>query len=386
MNSKFSLISKTIGTKFTEYKGNAVRLSQFSPYSVDEVILKSNANPKEIRKVTTFRDSKGDIVERSFDYTGRQLKNRLYSTVDNVIGNDEFVTSKTTKDYSIDRGILSTYKELIQRPKINRFIFWSPDKTTTHHISENIETGEKILSQVQISSKRKSLKQHHSFIEFPRIKNGEKINTKKKELSFDVQHNSNEVIENSIIANGVKIPKNDSFLGYRALTIDDAKVPFAKRFLKEREMDEKEIKILPNYLPIREDENFWARFNAEDGSIEYNKLAKFPSKTKLVGTSAHEVEHSWQYFLQGLYNKEGTPWQTEMVQKFGEIKPENIKEAEGYNEAINNYVPYYVNAEEYRNNLIERLAMHKGADTKNIYDTEGLTIRSQFKHIPKELL
>ena len=161
MNSKFSLISKTIGTKFTEYKGNAVRLSQFSPYSVDEVILKSNANPKEIRKVTTFRDSKGDIVERSFDYTGRQLKNRLYSTVDNVIGNDEFVTSKTTKDYSIDRGILSTYKELIQRPKINRFIFWSPDKTTTHHISENIETGEKILSQVQISSKRKSLKQHH---------------------------------------------------------------------------------------------------------------------------------------------------------------------------------------------------------------------------------
>ena len=62
MSSKFQLISKTT-TSFIKYKGDAVRLTLNPPAKVDEVIvaLKDNENLK--RRITTFRDSQGNIIE-----------------------------------------------------------------------------------------------------------------------------------------------------------------------------------------------------------------------------------------------------------------------------------------------------------------------------------
>ena len=71
--SKYELISKIPGIKYTEYKGNAIRLGTFAPYTVDEVIVGLKDNPNITKKITTFKDSKGNITERIFDYPDKPL-------------------------------------------------------------------------------------------------------------------------------------------------------------------------------------------------------------------------------------------------------------------------------------------------------------------------
>ncbi len=167
----FDLISKPVRQKFIEYKGDAVRLSLQTPATVEEVVLGLKGRNDLKRKITTFRDSDGEIIERAFDYFDKPYRNRLYTKNHNFI-EDEFVVSKTTKDYVLDRSAMTYYKDLRQFPQVKRTILWAPVKTETNHIAENKITGEKIFSQVreEIVSRQKNRKKH-IFIEFPPIIN-----------------------------------------------------------------------------------------------------------------------------------------------------------------------------------------------------------------------
>ena len=77
MRPNFNLVSKTIGTSFQKYKGDALRLSTQTPATVGEVVLALKKHPDLQRKVTTFRDSNGSIIERSFDYFDKPYRNQL---------------------------------------------------------------------------------------------------------------------------------------------------------------------------------------------------------------------------------------------------------------------------------------------------------------------
>lgn len=384
MKPTFDLVSKTIGTSFIKYKGDAVRLSKQTPASVDEVILSLKGHKDLQRKVTTFRDSNGQVIERSFDYFDKPYRNRLYSRTDNVIGQDEFVSSTTTKDYVLDRDAMEYYKGLIQFPNTKRTILWAKARTETNHLSENINTGEKFHSQVRINGTNRKGRCYHTFSEFPHIKNNKVENTPVKFLCFAVRTKDNTLIKNSIKSSGVKVPENDSYLGYRALPIEDAKTPFSERYIKERGLEDMKVTVDENYNPLNEiDTRFKAIFCADDGVIYFNGDYKFKSKTELAKTSAHEVEHCWHYYLQGRLNGGDTPWQKDMAKQFGKITDKELKkEAKEYDIAIKNYVPYWKDRDAYLRNKIEQDANKKGDAVQYDYDTEGLTIRMDFPHIP----
>lgn len=388
VETDFYLINKTLNKSFVKYNGDAVRLSLQTPAKVDEVIIGKKSSPDFVRKITTFKDSNGQIIERAFDYSDKPYQNRIYTNKDSIIGDCEYVTSRGATDYWLDRGAMKYYKKLIKSPKINRKILWGKGKTETNHVAENIYTGEIVQSQVRINPSKNKNRKFHTFIEYPHIKNKKVENKPAKFLSFAVRNKYQTVIKKSIQSQGVKVPQNDSFLGFRALSINDSKEPFAKRFLKERNMADKNIAIDTEYNPINEkNTKFKALFQAEEGEITYNKDAKFDSKSSVVATSAHEAEHSRHFFLQGLLNEGGTPWQNDMAKKFGKLTDEElINEAKTYDEAIKNYVPFWKDREAYSKNEIEILANQKGFMAKNLYEYEGTVIQKDFPHIPPEML
>lgn len=385
MGLSFNLVSKVTGLKYTQYKGNAIRLSKFAPYSVDEVVLK---NGNKERKITTFRDSKDNMTERVFDYSDKPVWNRIYSTSEHDV-KDETVLSTTKKDYTLDRDAIADYKDYMEYPQNkNEFLFWEHKDTMTDHVAYNLDKDEVTLTQVKIKNKQHSKKQKHTFIEYPKIVQGKIKKHKPKELSFDVRRTDNKVIPKSIKAtNENLIPQKDSYLGIRALPVEDSKVPLVKRFLKERNMADKNVGIEPNYVPRFENDGFMAVFDPESGNIKFNKGYQFQSKSRLVNTARHETEHSWQYYLQALLNSGGENWQNEIAKKSGKLTDKKIiKEAKAYNQSIENYVPFYVDRTRYRNNYIEIKAREAGENTQKQYDTEGKFIRGRFKHIPPELL
>ena len=126
----FYLISKPTRILFAQYKGKAQRLSNELPHTVEEIIV-GRRGVKGQRIITTFRDSKGEIIERSYDYPKRPLRNVVYTHSDHVIGEDEYVTSITRKEYSISRTILKTYKEFQQalNEVKSRTFLWTHHKT-----------------------------------------------------------------------------------------------------------------------------------------------------------------------------------------------------------------------------------------------------------------
>ena len=385
---KARLLPKTPIIKYTQYKGDVLRLSKFAPYTVEEVAVEINGQKDNVRKITTFRDSKGNITERVFDYPGRPIRNRLYSSEYNDIGIYESVKSTTKQDYELNRSVVKLYKDVVCLPKANRFMFWNHKSTTVDHAAYNLDKDELILTQVKVKNKSNSSQQTHSFVQYPRIRSGKKTPEKLKQLKFTVR-GDNSVVESTIEASDKNIiPQNDSYLGYRALTMEDSKIPFVRRYLRERNMADKGVSVEPQFNPRQyTDENFSALFDAEDGSVKFNKDHKILSKGRLANTSRHEVEHSWHYFLQASLNGGGTPWQTEMAQKFDKIKNKRtLKEAKNYDRSINTYVHYYEDAARYRRNYIEIKAREAGAEAQEAYDFEGQDIRRSFTHIPSKFL
>ena len=390
MKNQFYLISKIEGEKFVKYKGDAVRLtSRTLPYSVDEVVLGIKGQIGKERKITTFRDSKGNIIERIFDYFDKPLKNRIYREQEHVIGEEEIVKAKTVREYSISKPVLKIYKEC--QKQFAEFgiedSLWNKEKIDTFYLAENINTGEKVLSQVSIKDIEHPRKELHSFIEYPHTIDGKLANNNKKSLSFRVNTYKQEVVPGSEIADNVKTPKKDSFLAYRALDIDDAQEPFAKRFIKERKLEKLKLLINKNYIPEEDEKGLIALYLDYNGSINYNKFYKFKSKSKLAGTTRHEVEHAWQYYLRARYTGGDSLRTQEIAKKFGRIKTKQMQtEAEKYTHSINNYVPFTQDFELYKKNLIEIHANKQGNNAEKQYDREGKEIRKAFPHIPPEML
>lgn len=390
MKNQFYLISKIEGKKFVKHKGDAVRItSNISPYRVDEVVLGVKGQIGKERKITTFRDSKGNIIERIFDYFDKPLKNRVYKEQEYVIGEEEIVKAKTVREYSISKPVLNIYKEY-QKQFAELGIedsLWNKNKIDTFYLSENINTGEKVLSQVSIKDLEHPRKELHSYTEYPHIIDGKLANNYKKNLSFRVNTYKQEVVTNSKTENNVKIPKKDSFLAYRALDIDDAKEPFARRFIKERKLKKIKLLINKNYIPEEDEKGLIAIYLDSNGSINYNKFYKFKSKSKLAGTTRHEIEHAWQYYLRARYTGGNTPRTQEIAKKFGKIKTkQQQKEAAEYTNSINNYVPFTQDFELYKKNLIEILANKQEKQVRKQYNKEGQEICKAFPHIPPEML
>lgn len=161
-----------------------------------------------------------------------------------------------------------------------------------------------------------------------------------------------------------------------------------KREKQKQGLSRMNINIEPNYKPpCYEIDNLSAEFNAGTGTINFNKFYKFKSKSRLVSTCRHELEHAWQYYLDARNTGGRYTWQMKIAKKFGSIKNQKLKnEAEKYTKSIENYVPYYEDYEKYKKNYIEIKANQAGLIEQKNYDHQAQEIQRSFPFIPKEML
>ena len=395
MKHEYFLMAKTCQS-FVKYNGDAVRLSQKTPHTVESVWVGVKRHPEKMRSVTTFKDKEGNVLERIFDFADGFSRNRLYERSTSKINNDEKVTSTFIKEFKIKKRMLPAYFGFFEdygEENISKTILWTPIKYIANHVAR-MKNNEIVHSKVSITNMEKPSKEQHSFVEYPHIKNGKIRKTGKKVLSYTVNSLYNIVKSFDQKTRGVKFPKEDSFLAYRALSINDAIEPMTQKFVRDRGLKHADIKIFPEYYPKNEDEKLYgAHFDPEEGTINFNIFYRPPSKTRLAGTSAHESEHGWQYFLKSLAGGATTNWEYDMYEKFGPIcDGKLLREAKRYNRYVQNYTPLTAELKEagkineYKDSELENAANKAGAIARARYDREGKAIRKAFPHIPEKFV
>lgn len=387
MKSNFYVISKTT-QNFSDYLSGTIRLSNQIPQTVKEVLI-ANKKGKVRGKITTFLDKEGNVIEKAFNIKDKPLKNRIYTSQKNHIGTDEVVTSTQIKEYTLNRKLIDIY-----RKHINRFInldtrtyFWEQESIQTNHMANNTALGIKNLTISRIQNlKNIPLQFLHSFTQYkPIVNNKISKNSPIKYIEYIV-NDKFIALKSSIHTINMKRPKFDSFLGFRALSLEDFKIPITERFLRDRGIKHLGYKILPNYMPTDGKEITWKGLFC-NGYIKFRRTWVPKSKADFVSTSRHEVEHGWQYYLDARNGKDRGENMLAIGEKYGKLKDPKLQyEADKYTESIDNYIPAEKDYNGYRQNYIEVKAFDAGARAEEKYKKEGKILKEELKHIPPELL
>lgn len=387
MKSNFYVISKTT-QNFSDYLSGTIRLSNQIPQTVKEVLI-ANKKGKVRGKITTFLDKEGNVIEKAFNIKDKPLKNRIYTSQKNHIGTDEVVTSTQIKEYTLNRKLIDIY-----RKHMNRFInldtrtyFWEQESIQTNHMANNTALGIKNLTISRIQNlKNIPLQFLHSFTQYkPIVNNKISKNSPIKYIEYIV-NDKFIALKSSIHTINMKRPKFDSFLGFRALSLEDFKIPITERFLRDRGIKHLGYKILPNYMPTDGKEITWKGLFC-NGYIKFRRTWVPKSKADFVSTSRHEVEHGWQYYLDARNGKDRGENMLAIGEKYGKLKDPKLQyEADKYTESIDNYIPAEKDYNGYRQNYIEVKAFDAGARAEEKYKKEGKILQEELKHIPPELL
>lgn len=387
MKSNFYVISKTT-QNFSDYLSGTIRLSNQIPQTVKEVLI-ANKKGKVRGKITTFLDKEGNVIEKAFNIKDKPLKNRIYTSQKNHIGTDEVVTSTQIKEYTLNRKLIDIY-----RKHMNRFInldtrtyFWEQESIQTNHMANNTALGIKNLTISRIQNlKNIPLQFLHSFTQYkPIVNNKISKNSPIKYIEYIV-NDKFIALKSSIHTINMKRPKFDSFLGFRALSLEDFKIPITERFLRDRGIKHLGYKILPNYMPTDGKEITWKGLFC-NGYIKFRRTWVPKSKADFVSTSRHEVEHGWQYYLDARNGKDRGENMLAIGEKYGKLKDPKLQyEADKYTESIDNYIPAEKDYNGYRQNYIEVKAFDAGAKAMKKYNKDGKILREEFKHIPPEML
>lgn len=387
MKSNFYVISKTT-QNFSDYLSGTIRLSNQIPQTVKEVLI-ANKKGKVRGKITTFLDKEGNVIEKAFNIKDKPLKNRIYTSQKNHIGSDEVVTSTQIKEYTLNRKLIDIY-----RKHMNRFInldtrtyFWEQESIQTNHMANNTALGIKNLTISRIQNlKNIPLQFLHSFTQYkPIVNNKISKNSPIKYIEYIV-NDKFIALKSSIHTINMKRPKFDSFLGFRALSLEDFKIPITERFLRDRGIKQLGYKILPNYMPTDGKEITWKGLFC-NGYIKFRRTWVPKSKADFVSTSRHEVEHGWQYYLDARNGKDRGENMLAIGEKYGKLKDPKLQyEADKYTESIDNYIPAEKDYNGYRRNYIEVKAFDAGARAEEKYKKEGKILKEELKHIPPELL
>ena len=354
MKSNFYVISKTT-QNFSDYLSGTIRLSNQIPQTVKEVLI-ANKKGKVRGKITTFLDKEGNVIEKAFNIKDKPLKNRIYTSQKNHIGTDEVVTSTQIKEYTLNRKLIDIY-----RKHMNRFInldtrtyFWEQESIQTNHMANNTALGIKNLTISRIQNlKNIPLQFLHSFTQYkPIVNNKISKNSPIKYIEYIV-NDKFIALKSSIHTINMKRPKFDSFLGFRALSLEDFKIPITERFLKDRGIKHLGYKIVPNYMPTDGEQITWKGLFC-NGYITFRKTWVPKSKADFASTSRHEVEHGWQYYLDARNGKDRGENMLAIGEKYGKLKDPKLQyEADKYTESIDNYIPAEKDYNGYRQNYIE---------------------------------
>lgn len=385
MKTNFYIISKTT-QNFSDYLSRTIRLSDKKPQTVREVILGKKG--KVEGKIATFLDSDGNVIEKAFNFKGKPLRNRIYSYKTIEIGENEFVKSTEIKEYTLKRNIIEVYRKYQQKvEKLNiKTTLWEQEKIQTNHVATNILENIKHITISRIKNLKTIQKEFlHSFTQYkPIVNNKIDHNSPIKYIEYVVNDKFN-AFKETIYTLNMKKPKFDSFLGFRALSLEDFKIPITEKFLRDRGIKHLNYKIVPDAIPQDINDTWRGLFG--DGIISFRKSWIPKSKSEFASTARHEVEHGWQYYLDARNGGNRGDFLLGIGEKYGKLTDPNLqKEANEYTKSINNYVPAKKDYKKYLENYIEIKANEAGAKARKKYEKQGKLLREEFKHIPPEML
>ncbi len=363
---KFVLLEKTPKINIQQYK----TFSDNTPQNADSftfvtIGMKDDKNFK--KKITTFysgenivqrlfETSDGERIIREYEHLGQDVKgsNCKYRKIVQkkmADGRPEFVTN-----------LIEEMRTYISETKKNKK---AGKNCLKLEIIKNIIDGNKIsatITEYPFNGDRK----------VPKISNLRKIAGLEIELNESTPN-----ITGTFETTNVKLPANDKYLPYRFILDTKTKIKeLTKHFIKEKNLDKLNIKVRV--------EDTLGNNTAGYFDEERNEIVYAMSTCDFARTSAHEVEHAYQYCQIGRVGKGYSQYGRNSRKIFGPI--DNLQEsmeAYKYSIASINY-PKLSDEEDlsknmdYMNNYLEVKAREAGERASKEYKEKGAEFNKQF--------
>ena len=363
---KFVLLEKTPKINIQQYK----TFSDNTPQNADSftfvtIGMKDDKNFK--KKITTF-------------YSGENIVQRLFETSDGerIIREYEHLGQDV-------KGSNCKYRKIVQkkmadgRPKFVTNLIVEM-RTYISETKKNKKTGKNCLKLEIIKNIIDGNKISATITEYPF--NGDrkvpKISNLRKIAGLEIELNeSTPNITGTFETTNVKLPANDKYLPYRFILDTKTKIKeLTKHFIKEKNLDKLNIKVR---VEDTLGKNTAGYFDEERNEIVYAITA-----SDIAKTTAHEVEHAYQYCQIGRVGKGYSRYGINSRKIYGPI--DNLQEsmeAYKYSVASINY-PKLTNEEDlsknmdYMNNYLEVKAREAGERASKEYKEKGAEFNKQF--------
>ncbi|MBR1619059.1 hypothetical protein IJ674_04095 [bacterium] len=363
---KFVLLEKTQKINIDQYK----TFSDNTPQNADSftiVTIGKREDKNYKKKITTFY-SDGNVVERLFESTEGERIIREYEHR----GHD-------VKDSNC------RYRKIVQKKMVNgrpEFVTNLIEEMRTY-ISEtkkNKKTGKNLLKLEIIKNIIDGNKISATITEYPF--NGDrkvpKISNLRKIAGLEIELNeSTPNITGTFETTNVKLPANDKYLPYRFILDTKTKIKeLTKHFIKEKNLDKLNIKVRVKDTIGKNTAGYFDE--------ERNEIAYAITTSDIAKTTAHEVEHAYQYCQIGRAGKGYSQYGRNSRKIYGPI--DNLQEsmeAHKYSIASINY-PKLSDEEDlsknmdYMNNYLEVKAREAGEKASKEYKDIGAEFNKQF--------
>ncbi len=297
------------------------------------------------KEIITFFDNSKRIIQRYFLTNGVNEKMSVYEYPDGVT---RVVTSKKFIAPDKDNEIYtSSVKNVLGR--------WVDFKQEVQKIfkppcaSSNGKFFPKVyIKTTEYENPISGNMRKITFIDYPvkaasasglkRVISGRMTNNNGVINLFDVKKSDN-----------LDLSLDDEFLKFRFAGVrnDEGLEALTKYFLNKRGLAPLKVCVAPSSISLDKRDLGW--FSLGDRTIRFTQELKNRPSLFSVNTSAHEVEHAFQYSMIGRLGKGRSSYETEALLKQGDLDLEGVREALKYVTARDNY-PRDLSAESLRHN------------------------------------
>lgn len=400
----FTLVSKKLGIPLSEYKGELLKFlpDSFFIEAVDEVIVQKTNDPSVTKKIVTYRNFLGKIVERVFENTAEyssRIISQVYNQEAELIGENIYRQKSTTK-YFLKKGMKNSYLYDVAQPFTNtedyRYQYWKPLSTVADCIKYRTTSNDVYWTRRSVKfSDSELFYEHQKITQYPKLhqKSGKfdsfDKNEEKKVVEMAVQTGRYEknTIKELRTSPNVKLSTNDEYLPYRAYNTADSRVPLTKHFLSKNDVIDLKI---PVDIETMKNPSQTGRFNPMTGDILLNRNYNFVNKFDVVDTAAHESKHAYQHSIMGRTGCDIKPYFNQRALYIkGPLKDkESIQKGIAYTEADFNYPDLSTqelitkNTQAWMDNLLEKEATQDGIKACKDYLEQVEEIRNVFPHVP----
>ena len=389
---KFKLVQKSMGILYKDYCSTHGVLDSPSSQTafVDEVLIKKIRPflPNEIIKITTYKNSENNILERIFEKFG--LENTKYGRVYNYFSpqksNGKEITGHEISHY-IWTGIEDNFIKTATTKVFKAISKNQSSKTTTVTIT-NVE-----------KSLWDQMKEIHSLTEYPKVietmnNNGKSIIEKKGNKRFyklfiKKDRYANPIILKTKKSDDVVLPQKDEFFAMRLYDSEDIREPITRKVITDKRLNSLDVNIFPmSNIMNDQDHNILAFFSffKKKAFIAFSEQKM--DKRTVINSAFHEVEHLFHNTLIGRLGILKNKFYQRCLKLFGPLKNKQkeklaiklMKAGEKYPSLVNSLKTEELKKEKVYK-IIEDLPKRAGEKGEKKYYKQAKELLEQFPNV-----